>query len=83
LYLPPYSPDFNLIKEFFLVLKVWLKRYFELAKGIPFTAYLEEAVIAYSGGKHAKGYFKHAGIYIGEYICELEERFQDDYDSEV
>ena len=32
LYLPPYYPDFNLIEDFFSVLKAWLKRHFELAK---------------------------------------------------
>ena len=65
------------------MLKAWLKRHFELAEGITFAAFLEEAVITCGGGQHAKGHFKHAGICVGEHICELEERFQDDYDSEV
>ena len=29
-YLPPYSPDFSPIKEAFMELKAWMKRYYEL-----------------------------------------------------
>jgi transposase len=78
LYLPPYSPDFNPIEEFFSVLKAWLKRHFELAEDMPFRRYLELAVQACSGGTHAKAHFAHAGISVGEYEVEEEELYVED-----
>lgn len=80
--LPPYSPDYNPIEEFFSVLKAWLKRHFELAEGISFKTFLETAVASYSGGQYTKGYFEHAGVYVGEYKDELQERFEDDYETD-
>ena len=81
LYLPPYSPDFNPIEEFFSVLKAWLKRYFELAEHMPFRRYLKRAVQACSAGVHAKAHFAHAGIWVGDYKEEEEELYEelDDY----
>ena len=64
LYLPPYSPDFNLIEEFFSVLKSWIKRHYEEANSISFNAFLELAVTANSGGYYAKAHFLHAGVHI-------------------
>jgi transposase len=32
-FLPPYSPDFNLIKESFLALKTWVRRNRQLEEG--------------------------------------------------
>lgn len=63
-FLPPYSPDFNPIEEFFSVLKSWMKRHYEKAKNRPFKEFLEEAVVANSGGHHTKDHFQHAGHHI-------------------
>jgi len=62
LYLPPYSPDFNLIEKFFSVLKAWLKRHYKLAEDMSFEAYLHMAMGACSKGHFAAGHFRHAGI---------------------
>ena len=78
LYLPPYSPDFNPIEEFFSVLKAWLKRHFELAEGMSFRRYLELAVQACSAGIHAKAHFAHAGISVGDHEEEEEELYEED-----
>ena len=63
-YLPPYSPDFNSIEEFFSVLKSWMKRHYKEANSMSFNAFLELAVAANSGGHHAKAHFSHAGVHI-------------------
>ena len=39
-YLPPYSPSFNRIKIFFLVIKSKIKRYYSLFKDITFNTFL-------------------------------------------
>lgn len=83
LYLPPYSPDYNPIEEFFSVLKAWLKRHFELAEHMGFAAFLEHAVTACSGGKYAKGHFAHAGIHVGDDEVELQERYYESDTSEI
>ena len=44
LYLFLYLFDFNLIKEFFSVFKIWLKKHFELTKDISFRRYLKLVV---------------------------------------
>ncbi len=62
LYLPFYSSDFNLIEEFFSVLKVWLKRHYKLAEDMSFEAYLHMAMKACSKGHFAAGHFRHASI---------------------
>ena len=64
LYLPPYSPDYNPIEEFFSVLKAWLKRHFEIANTCSFPEFLEHAMEACSTGRDARGHFRHAGIHI-------------------
>ena len=62
LYLSPCFPDFNLIEEFFLVLKAWLKRHYKLAEDMSFEAYLHMTVKACSKDHFAVDLFRHAGI---------------------
>ncbi len=62
-FLPPYSPNFNPIEEFFSGLKSWMKRHFELAVNVSFGGFLEAAVTANSGESHVKAHFSHAGSY--------------------
>lgn len=63
IYLPPYSPDYNPIEEFFSVLKKWYKRYYEVY-GIeePFIDFLRMGIDACSKEELAKQHFRHAGI---------------------
>ena len=79
LYLPPYSPDFNLIEEFFSVLKAWLKRHHDLAACMPFERFLEHAVVACSKTVHAKAHFKYVGIFVDD-VDEVEQElyYEDD-----
>jgi transposase len=64
-YLPPYSPDFNPIKEFFSILKSFIRRYWRKNKDIidiDFKKYLGwciDKVGSYSCIIEA--YFQHAG----------------------
>jgi transposase len=68
LYLPPYSPDFNPIEEFFAELKAYIKKAwseYEDNPGQGFHAFLRRCV--YEVGvkqKSAEGHFRHAGITI-------------------
>ena len=69
LYLPPYSPDFNPIKEFFAEMKAFIKRNWKLYVDLPqdFGEFLEWCVNTIGVRKpSAKGYFRHAGISIKE-----------------
>ena len=66
LYLPPYSPDYNPIEEFFSVLKAWLKRHHEVSDHCSFPDFLDHAVEACSTGRDAKRHFRRAGISIGD-----------------
>lgn len=61
LYLPPYSPDYNPIKEFFSVLKAWLKRHHKDLTIVNFKDYLTFTVEAYSNNNTAEAHFSHAG----------------------
>jgi hypothetical protein len=67
---PPYSPDFNPIKEYFAKLKGYIKKVWPLIEQNPdqgFRAFLQECV--YNVGvrrESAKGHFRHAGIEIQE-----------------
>ena len=72
-YLPPYSPDYNLIEEFFAELKAFVKKNWRLYIDImdrsheSFRKYLSFCV--WEVGKRrksAESYFQHAGIPI---IC--------------
>ena len=67
-YLPPYSPDFNPIEEFFSVLKSFIRRHWRRNKDIidmDFQKYLSWCVDKV--GSHrciAEGHFRHAGFRI-------------------
>lgn len=72
LYLPPYSPDFNPIEEYFAELKNFIKKpgpeLSELFKK-DFQAFLQACVDAVGKRKaSAKGHFRHAGLAIDEYM---------------
>ncbi|RKL06525.1 hypothetical protein BFJ70_g16992 [Fusarium oxysporum] len=72
LYLPPYSPDFNLIEEYFSELKSFIKNpgpeLSELFKK-DFPAFLQ-ACVEEVGNRQAsaRGHFRHAGLAIDEYM---------------
>ena len=65
-YLPPYSPDFNPIEEFFAELKGFMKRTWDLYEANPvlgFAAYLRScADVVGSRQCSAMGHFKSAGL---------------------
>jgi transposase len=68
LYLPPYSPDFNPIEEFFAELKAYIKKAWSAYEENPdqgFDAFLRQCV-HHVGAKQesAEGHFRHAGITI-------------------
>lgn len=65
IYLPPYSPDYNPVEEFFSVLKKWLKRYYEACgRDITFEEFLHMGVEACHSELQAKAHFRHAGIQV-------------------
>lgn len=70
IYLPPYSPDFNPIEEFFAELKAFIKKNwhaFEDCSEQGFNVYLEWCVDMVGGKEDsAKGHFRHAGVTIEE-----------------
>jgi hypothetical protein len=69
LYLPPYSPDFNPIKEFFAELKAYIKKAwstFTENPGQVFHSFLRKCVQTVGEReKSAEGHFRHAGIILG------------------
>lgn len=69
-YLPPYSPDFNPIEEYFSQLKAFIKRDFSLweeGSFETFEGFLEYCVqITGSDVDAAKGHFRSAYIDLGE-----------------
>ena len=68
LYLPPYSPDFNPIKEFFAKLKAYIKKAWPSFEENPdwgFHTFLRRCVHDVGAKQQsAKGHFRHAGITI-------------------
>ena len=68
LYLPPYSPDFNPIEEFFAELKVYIKKAWPSYEKNPdqgFHAFLRRCVHDVGAKQQsAEGHFRHAGITI-------------------
>lgn len=60
LYLPPYSPDYNPIEEFFSVLKVKLKRHNSLLTIVNFKDYLVQAIEACCDPNTTKAHFSHS-----------------------
>jgi transposase len=62
-FLPFYSPDFNLIKESFLVLKAWVRKIRQLEEGFEdFSDFLKLAIKDFIKEKDARGYFRLARI---------------------
>jgi transposase len=68
LYLPPYSPDFNPIEEFFAELKAYTKKAwleYEESPGQGFHAFLRRCVHEVGVKQQStEGHFRHAGITI-------------------
>ena len=70
IYLPPYSPDFNPIEEFFAELKAFIKREWQVFTDDPerdFHSFLEWCVT--SVGHRAlssRGHFSHSGVVVEE-----------------
>ena len=66
LYLPPYSPDFNPIKEMFRELKTYIRQVWDKHIGFvkaDFLGFLEECVTVVGAQKaSARGHFRRAGI---------------------
>lgn len=66
LYLPPYSPDLNLIEEFFRELKTYIRQVWDEHVGFiraDFSSFLEECVEVVGRRKaSARGHFRRAGI---------------------
>lgn len=71
LYLPPYSPDFNPIEEFFAELKYYIKKAwpsYEKNPGQDFHNFLRGCVNDVGARQEsAEGHFRHAGITIEEF----------------
>lgn len=67
-YLPPYSPDLNLIKEFFAELKAFAKRQWDYHKKDPergFNTFLEWCInVVGAKEDSARGHFRHRGLNI-------------------
>lgn len=67
-YLPPYSPDLNLIEEFFAMLKGFIRRNWSYYAEDPdqgFNSFLEWCINQVRvRGDSARGYFRHAGLSI-------------------
>jgi transposase len=67
-FLPPYSPDFNLIEESFIDLKAWIRRYYhrERRKYETYHGFLAWAIQAVGTGsaaaRRARAHFRNAGI---------------------
>ncbi|KAJ5344403.1 hypothetical protein N7452_002407 [Penicillium brevicompactum] len=66
LYLPPYSPDFNPIEEFFAELKAYIKKAWSTYEQNPdqgFDVFLRRCVHEVGAKQQsAEGHFRHAGI---------------------
>jgi transposase len=69
-YLPPYSPNLNLIEEFFAELKAYIKRNWVLYQEVPkqgFRNFLEICVEAVgSKQQSARGHFRNSCVTITE-----------------
>jgi hypothetical protein len=69
-YLPPYSPDLNPIKEFFAELKAYIKRNWAMYQEVPkqgFRNFLEVCVEAVgSKEQSARGHFQNSCITVTE-----------------
>ena len=70
-YLPPYSPDFNPIEEFFSEPKAFIGRNWRRYEQSPdqgFASFLKWCIEAVgSREESAKGHFRHAGVVVEDY----------------
>ena len=70
IYLPPYSPDFNPIEEYFAELKAFIKRNwqnYEEHSDQGFDSFLRWCIDVVGGNSHsARGHFRHSGLTIEE-----------------
>jgi transposase len=58
-FLPLYSPDFNPVKELFLILKAWVRRNREIEESFKdFSDFLSLTIEDFIKGKDAQGYFR-------------------------
>ena len=64
-YLPPYSPDFNPIKQSFKSLKDWLRRHYKEVDAFDdFVSFLFYAIEECCSARDSRGYFKNCGYII-------------------
>lgn len=67
LYLPPYSPDFNPIEEFFAELKAFVRRNWQHHTGQDFKDFLEWSLdVVGAKRESAEGHFRHAKVVVEE-----------------
>lgn len=70
LYLPPYSPDFNPIEEFFAELKAFVRQNWWIYESRPeqgFANFLRGCIdVVGRRSKSARGHFRHAGVTVEE-----------------
>jgi transposase len=63
LFLPPYSPDLNLIEEFFAELKAFVRRNWQKHTGEDFKDFLEWSLdVVGARVESAQGHFRHANV---------------------
>jgi len=61
-FLPAYSPDYNPIEMVFHVLKEWIRKNIELARGFEtFGQFLQHAIEISGAGRYAEEHFRHCG----------------------
>lgn len=74
LYLPPYSPDFNLIELTFGLLKAWIKKHYcTIGREYQdFGSFLEYAILFSGASGHAEEHFRHCRVLFEEDIQRLE-----------
>ncbi|KAJ6436526.1 G protein alpha subunit [Purpureocillium lavendulum] len=74
-FLPPYSPDFNPIEEYFSVLKKFIKKNWHDNEDFirrEFKMFLEWCVDVVGDDEHiAQGHFRHAGLDMTQRILRL------------
>lgn len=70
LFLPPYSPDYNPIEEFFSELKTYIQKHWDEHLGlikVDFKAFLRICIRAVGSRKEsARGHFRHSGLIVEE-----------------
>ncbi|OJA18258.1 hypothetical protein AZE42_05819 [Rhizopogon vesiculosus] len=62
-FLPPYSPDLNLIEETFSKIKAWIRRNYDLFAPGPGVLYDMREVMDIITAEDASAYIHHAGYF--------------------